>query len=291
MSVITRAAAVLAVLWFASPVSVSAEELWPASFDVQIEGGDEGFAELLLINDQKQNEVYTVELLHVQTSEAHEELTFSALPEEMSWIELDDDVLSLAADAQGTIGLSFHPPNDIHPQVLTIGVKVTRQRTSTDNVHVQAAIVALGFITVGSVEETVVLLDNSIESASGWSLPVTSYLTLRNEGERVVIPAGTMRVSRLFGREVAVEEINLQGSRVLAGQTRTFTTQWGTSSEGLSPWTVGIFDVEVAVSPWSEGDVFYARQRIVIFPWKGSLVLLVVISLIVWLHRFFRGPR
>ena len=132
--------------------------------------------------------------------------------------------------------------------------------------------------------------DSTIEATSGWSLPVTHSLTVRNEGERVVIPQGTMRVTRLFGREVAVEEINPGGLRVLSGQTRTFTTQWGTvQNDSFSPWTIGIFDVEVTVQPWGEGDAFHARQRIVVFPWKGAIILLVVV-LIAWMHRFSRGP-
>jgi len=244
------------------------------------------------VNDQNDEATYELEIIQVHIGETYEEISFSKLDEEIaSWISIDDGVLSLAANTQGTIDLAFTPPDDLEPQVITFGVKVTRQNQASQGIGVQTAIVSLGFITVGPVYESVYWLDATIESSGGWSLPVIGHLSVRNEGERVVIPQGSMRITSLFGREVALNSVNVEGSRAVSGQTRTFTTYWGEQEEDTKqPFAIGLFTVDLEVQPWEDGEVFHARQHIIIFPWKGALFALVILGLLAWMHRFSRGP-
>jgi hypothetical protein len=288
MSVIIKSVLVLCL--FLIPYEGSAEELWPESFDVTIEAGAVGSAELALVNDQDDEAIYQIDLIQVHIGETRDELTFSSLDEDLeSWIIVDDDALSLAANTQGTIGLRFSPSQDLEPQVATIGVQVTRQNQDSLGIGVQTSIVSLGFITVGAVQESVEWLDVTIE-ANGLSLPVTGLLSVRNEGERVVIPQGTMRITSLFGREVALSSVNVEGSRVVSGQTRTFTTYWGEQEEdSRQPFAIGVFTVDLEIQPWEDGEVFNARQHIILFPWLGALVALVILGLLAWMHKFSRS--
>lgn len=291
MSVTTRLLGLvvsIALLVFVTPAH--AEELWPESFDVMVQPGAGGEAELVIVNDQSEEQSYSIDLLQVHIGETHEEMTFSSLDDDLaSWIILDDDALSLAANTQGTIGLTIAPTTDVDPGLYIIGVQMTRLNQAAQGVGVQTAIVSLGFISVGELEEDYEWLDTSFETY-GWSLPVTSSIRVRNEGDRVVIPQGTMRITSLFGREVALEEVNAEGSRVLNGQTRTFTTRWGEySDDSDQPFVIGIFTVDLEVAPWEGAEVFHARQHIILLPWRTALIALAILGLLAWMHSFSRS--
>ena len=290
MSVITKFTGfLLACFLLIGAQTTFAEELWPESFDVSIDPGDAGSFDLILVNDHDSEQVYTIDLLQVEISDEHEELGFFHLSEDQSsWISLDDDVLSLAANTQGSVGLTIAPPETQDASMHTIGVQVTRQNQETLGIGVQTAIVSLGFISVGELEESYQWLDVSVEH-SAWQLPVESTIRVRNEGERVVIPQGTMRVTSLLGREVANMSINSEGSRVLEDQTRSFTTYWGEEASSQQPLAVGIFTIDLEVQPWEDGEVFYARQHIILFPWRGAVIALALIGLLAWLQKFLRG--
>jgi len=290
MSVITKSLILFLLGVIIVPLQASAEELWPKSFDASIEPGYSGKVEIILMNDLHEDAEFDIDLLQVESGETHEDLTFSPLPEEMaSWIHLDHDALLLAANSQGTIGLTLNPDASIEPKTYVLGVQVTRLNTQeAPSLLVQTSIVSLGFISVGNVSESVTWIGADAQTDQ-WGLPVVSSVTVRNEGERVVIPQGTMRIMNLFGRERARIALNETGLRVLEGQTRTFTTQWGTSQDQEIPRLFGIYFVEFELQPWSDGDTFHARQRIVVFPWRGLLVLLAVLLFTGWLHRFSRG--
>ncbi len=291
MSVITKVGCLVVCATFLLVAQAQAEELWPESFDVTVEPGSGGTAELALVNDREEDATYAIDLLQVHIGETHEEMAFSSLDDDVaSWIILDDDALSLAANTQGTIGLTIAPPEDVDPGLVTIGVQVTRLNQTTLGVGVQTAIVSLGFISVGALEEDYEWLDVDIDTATGWSLPVTGSIRVRNEGERVVIPQGTMRITSLFGREVALQEVNVEGSRVVGGQTRSFTTHWGEQEDQPDqPFAIGIFTVDLELQPWEDAEVFYARQHIVLFPWRGALIALAILGLLAWMHNFSRS--
>jgi len=105
------------------------------------------------------------------------------------------------------------------------------------NVGLSASGVTLVFVSVpGKVNENLALkqlgvFDLSSAVANGGEYkftstkqPVNIGYTLKNEGNVTESPAGTITMKYMFGKKIAINDINPVGSLALIGQTRTFTS-------------------------------------------------------------------
>lgn len=113
------------------------------------------------------------------------------------------------------------------------------------NVGLNASGVTLAFVNVpGKVKEDLKLEkfgayhDGTQGRAAGYSYinadePQKIGYTLKNSGNVVEAPVGSITLKDLFGRKTTIDNVNPNGSLALIGQTRTFTSCIKTESQEL----------------------------------------------------------
>lgn len=101
------------------------------------------------------------------------------------------------------------------------------------NVGLAASGVTLAFINVpGKVNEDLKVekfgvYDRDKKEYSPWlqfTEPMVMGYTLKNSGNVVEAPAGTITLHDMFGRETVIDDLNPNGALALIGQSRTFTS-------------------------------------------------------------------
>lgn len=130
------------------------------------------------------------------------------------------------------------------------------------NVGLSASGVTLVFTTIpGKVKEHLALTHLGAYHAIDASHPHGGYMsfasgqpdmigyTMKNSGNVTEQPAGTITLKNIFGKSIAINNINPQGSLALIGQTRTFTPCIKLHSQGNSDVAVQGTQSDVCDNP------------------------------------------
>ena len=193
------------------------------------------------------------------------------------------------------ITLSVNPSDSIAPGLYTFALSITEKASGQKGVSTNSGVLSLIFITIGSPDAKAELLDFSVDEERFDQLPVNFAITVRNAGERIVQPTGSIQIYNVFGTIVRQLPVNVDGKRILAGDDRTLMVQWG-SGEGpqsyvqklyvqVSQFAFGPFSAELTITPWEGADPLTQQISLFAFPWQLFLVLCLVITAIVVLAR------
>lgn len=248
-----------------SPFVVHALGLAPAVLDVGVVPGEETSTSFSFQNTSSVEKKYSLDLLGVTLGPAEGDRAFFELSEEeKAWFSLLESRFILAGGASRTVPISIHPPAGIPPQVFVLGVRVLEEAQLNDGIALHEGAIELVFVTIGSgLEPDLSILSFEYPSIFGLRFPQQMVVTMRNDGEGVAVPTGSVVVTNLFG---AVHEypMNPQGKRVPPGQTRTWSVETPLRSlaslstvslVGEDGLMIGEAHRVVVMSPWVLGGI------------------------------------
>ncbi|MFH1632002.1 MAG: hypothetical protein ABIA47_03240 [bacterium] len=280
MSVTTKCVIAVAIICsgLVAAGQALATTIAPTNIDITVEAGNAADYLILIGNEQDVAREYTADIIGVRATDS-EELKFYDLDSgTLSWFALSDTGFSLGPNAMKEVSLSVSPSAHVESQVLIAAVRFIALPLSGGDVQVAEGVTSLLFITVGSDNiQQAELLDFSSASFRS-KLPAEFYTTIRNSGQQITQPSGTIRITNIFGSTVDVIDLNPDENRVLGGQTRTLKVGWGNDEEAqgytqgliaeLRQFTMGIFTAELSAEAWPGYGEWSASTRLVVIPWR-----------------------
>ena len=315
MSVITRSLFIVTLLVGAFSITGTAvaASVSPAVTDVSLGEGEGSEIEFVIFHDKPRPVEFALDFLSVDLGMSVEEMTFSELNSHVSsWLVLNDPYVVVEPGEIKTIKVGIQIPANEKSQVQTLGLRVIELQDGPDAINVQSGLVSLIFLTVGDdFTDRISLLDFSTSKKISSTLPVSFHATVRNEGQRILQPRGSVTIRNMFGGIVSSYAVNESERRIPNNQQRTFGVDWGekpgaTASQDISntsttnggfikeltreteQFVIGFFKAELVLEPYSGGENITATTSVFIFPWRFILVVTVVFALFYGLVRILR---
>lgn len=243
-------------------------EISPAILDVAVNPGSGEQKFIHLVNDEKQTVTYLVTVQKFIPSGENGQQEFlppsdtSGLPD---WTFVDAPNVTLKPGEAINFPVSFRIPANASAGTYTEAVFFSlAPQPGQGNVATTPRIGALVFLTVnGTVVEKQVLDSFSSDKDSYHKLPVSFTLRVRNDGNTVEVPTGTITIRNLFGQVSHTIPVNAEGSRVLPGSTRYLNAAWDQA------WGFGPYTATLAMDKTNPPE---ASLRIFVWPLKGMAI-------------------
>lgn len=287
MSAITRGVGALLLLASAVvlPAAVHASGISPSAGDVQARQGDAARHVITVVNNEEDKISYSVRPIGVELGKVTTDVSFYELPDSLaSMVTVGNSRFDLDPGEEKEVEIVLAPQDDAESQAFVLGVQVVEEASGSSDVQVGGGFVSLVFVTIGEdVEEGYEFLDFSASREFATELPISFALTLRNSGERIVQPQGSVDIVSIFGKTVDSFDINPADKRVSAGQTRTFVTVWDGRPGVLG---AGIYRVRLRVAPWVHGEEFMQELTVVYAPKRTVLLLSAFFILFILISRY-----
>lgn len=144
--------------------------------------------------------------------------------------------VSIAPGSSKTLDISLTLPDNQGPGSYYSAIVYSSGAADGGNVGLSASGVTLVFASIpGEVNENLILekFGAYFPATSGsqgqysffaFSEPPAMAYTLKNEGNVVGSPVGTIKLKHMFGQEITINDVNPSRSLALIGQSRTFTS-------------------------------------------------------------------
>lgn len=223
------------------PLTTHAVALAPSVLEISASRGAVVSREIRVINATGMEQSYFLGVLKFAPSEdggspqfISYEVDHSGLPD---WIVLPFTEFRVPANAKASVPFEIAVPNDVASGGYYAAITVSQAPSDVvaDNgAIIEAKTAALLLFTVeGETVEKVELLDFVMDgSLLRSSLGATFAFRLQNQGNVHVLPAGTVKVTDVLGREVLRMDANPEQGRVLPASTRRFEVT-GVQADGL----------------------------------------------------------
>lgn len=260
---------------------VHAFEIQPAIIDVATEPGSRSQVNIKLRNDENETVRYfvTVEKF-VPSGENGQQLFLgpndtAGLPE---WTYVDAPSVTLRPNESINFPISLRIPAGAGAGVHTAAVFFSPTPSSADGSAIGSAprIGALLFVTVsGSLTKKVSLQSFQVNKDVFELLPADFSVRLRNEGNGVYVPEGSVRIQNAFGSTVATLPINPEAKRVLPESVRALSVSWEKDAFAIGPYTATLY--------LDQTDIAETSVRFYVWPWRtmawiaGGFIALILI--------------
>lgn len=268
---------------------VFASAFSPTVIDLNVMPGETVQYLITVQNTNSETVRYQLKPIGVTLGEGGQDMNFNDLTYQVSsWISSSESELLLSPGEIGEITVSITPSSDAQHQSLTVGMLVTEQLDSVSDIQVSEGFISLAFITIGDdLIKEARILDYSANKDISSNLPISFFLTIKNEGEQIVQPVGMIKIENIFGREVALLEVNPDLHRVADGQIRTFSAVWDSKQTILPP--LGVFKARLIISPWNGEELIEKETTIIVVSWLT--LFFWVAGIIVLINALKRAKR
>lgn len=286
-------------LLFFIPLFAHAVTLTPSTADISLEQGQTGIVNFAVLNTDLETKTYKLELLGVKIGEKEGAYTFHEVPEGLV-VDLDTNSFDISSQHGKEVRFSLSASEDLPSQTIILGLHVQEVPKPEEGVTVSTGIMGLVFITIGNdIEEKSSIRDFSTSKMIYSSLPTQFFLTIRNDGERILQPEGNIVVKNIFGKDVALFDFNPLSKRIPENQERTFVVEWGQENlqkgffqkviQETSSFHLGVYKAHLDAKTWSDGEPLIATKIFVLFPWRTivsfSGILLVLVGVIYFTRK------
>lgn len=294
------------VAMFLLPFDVSAFALSPSSLELNAKRGETIASSITILNTQEVDTEYYVGIMGFQpkddtgTPEFYTPETGSH--ELANWILFEDTSFVVPALSASEVPFKVIVPDDVISQGYFAAITVSPAPTdvvASNGAIIEAKTASLVFLTVeGETVEQLALLDfTSVSRLS--DLPFRSYqFRVQNQGNVHVTPAGSLKVTGLFGQTISNVDANPEEGRVLPDSTRAFEI---TQENPLKSWydTVAFQLSHLAIGPvtatldlnYGESGTIQSSLSFWLFPWQLMVTLLGLLLALFILHQFLRRKR
>ncbi|HSX33456.1 MAG TPA: hypothetical protein VLF91_03920 [Candidatus Saccharimonadales bacterium] len=242
-----------------------------------------------------------------------------------AWVSFDKPTIALGAGQSTTLSIHFATPTDVgfsyaFAVVLSRADAAAPLNTVGAQLHASIAVFCLANINRSDATSTLELGQLRTDKTHYTFLPVSFALSVKNTGNVISQPGGTIFIQRAFdsATPIAALPINPRHGYILPGQSRTFSTSWAsgfpvyvsTTANGKTSvhlnWNlkhIGEFRfgkyVAKAVVVYSNGqqDIpLIASTSFWVIPWwlliSGILLLIVLLTGVVgWGWLLFKGTK
>lgn len=281
---------ILALIVVLLPQQMFAMSFSPSITDAVLMPGEEASLEFAVENTSSDYRAYAASVYGVTFDQESGEPEFGSLTGQYaSWFSLDTYDFALAPSASRALKMQVAVPDNATADTYTFAL-VVRESTEDTSLYLSTGMSSLFFLTVGSPQTHAEIVKFSAESSVIPHLPITFTVEVANNGERIAQPYGIVRITDVFGGEVASLDVNEDFRRVPSGLVRTFTTQWGevSISQGLGYelWReltagVGLFTAELVMSPYPGAEAtLQATTRLLVFPWRVAAIACGIFGLV-----------
>jgi len=281
-----------------TPISyISALTISPVTVEVSGDPGVTLRGELELFNEQNLPKTFYSSFENFEPSgETGSPRFVGAGPGLAQWLDTTDQIV-LQSNETIKVPYTITIPADAEPGGYFAAIFWGEQNPDT---------LAAGELAIGGRLGVLILLrvNGAIEEGAGiidfapadgaWlraHVPVEFSYRFNNTGGDRVVPEGSVRITNLFGQEVATFDANPQRGSVLPASTRRYGVTW---SSGAAPqpeasfgallahewqqFRLGWYRAELTLN-WQHdgGDVLRATTSVMLIPWRLLLVGLVIL--------------
>lgn len=259
-------------------LKAQAIEVQPAILELQTDPGNGKQAYIRLTNDEQQTSTFLVTVQKFIPSGERGQQEFlppddtSGLPE---WTFVDAPTVTLKPGQSINFPVSFRIPANASAGTYTEAVFFSLAgEPGQGSVATTPRIGALVFFTVnGALVERQTISSFHADKNVFAKLPAELTVQIKNDGNVVELPTGTVFISNVFGSKVAQFPVNPNGSRLLPASARTFTMAWN------DEWAFGPYKATVSMDKTQP-----EQSSITIYVWNfrwlsygaGGLLLLVI---------------
>lgn len=222
------------------------------------------------------------------------------------WITFKSPSITLAAGATQTVDVVFNTPNNVGFSY-SLAITLARKQDNVidkDGVHLQGAVAVFCLVNIDRADAKRELSISSFKANKSQYqyLPANFTLTVKNTGNIIDQPKGTLYIQRSYGsnKPLTTMPINTGSNYVLPGTSRDFTSEWKSGfpayvkgADGkqhlswdwkhLSDLRFGRYVAKV-VLVYNDGhrDVpLVASYTFWVIPWTLILILLVLAAILV----------
>lgn len=297
-----RIVGVIIVLgFFLLPIRLWAAQVVPENTDVHLQPGQATEIVFEVLNDKTESQNYEVRLLSVESVEGGLQFYNMQRIEDLG-LNISPISFSIESQASQEVKLTIAAGKDIQAGSQIVGVQVTEINNSNEGVGVQTGIVALVFLTLGDAgDQELKIVSFEPRSKMAAVLPIELFLELQNSGQAIVQPIGVIEVRNTFGKTIQTLNINPGQNRVLPNSNRILLIGWGDISpsngffekmraEFAQP-RFGLYKFDLKLRANEESELLERQVRIILFPWRFSLALILAIGLVLGGLKFIQWSR
>lgn len=218
-----------------SPAFIRAAAISPSVVELTSAPGETVESSFTILNTGVSEQTYFIDLLAFEPSEEDGTPVFTpgqiSENQFLSWMKFPIREVSVPELSKVDVPFSIVVPDDIPAGSYYGAITVSTAPTdivATNGAIIEAKTAILVFLTVrGETTEKLELLDFMIEQ-TGSTLPFgTLRYRVQNQGNVHLIPVGDVRLTGLFGQEIASLNANESDGRVLPSSTRTYDISFG----------------------------------------------------------------
>jgi hypothetical protein len=221
-----------------------------------------------------------------------------------AWIKLPDTGVSFAPNEEKEISFNIEVPKSVTPGghygAILFGnkpdnIKLNSEDKGAAMVTAQQVACLILLQVAGDVKEDGRIREFKTDKSLYSSPYKVSFLTrVENLGNVHIKPRGNIRITNMFGQEVANLAFNDQGSNTLPNSIRRYTNEWA-DKQGFGRFkaSLGLTYGTPAEKGGNGMESMFAEQTFWIMPWRTIipifLGLVFLISLIILWLRFYKS--
>ena len=198
------------------------------------------------------------------------------------WITVSDDVITLPPGGSQrvdfTIAIPENAPPGSHFAGLYISADAPRLRESGAGVAYGVANI-ITLVVDGDISSQATIRSFSTDKYIYGGIDVTFSARVENAGNMLIRPYGPLEVRNMFGSRVAEIIVNESGSRVVPGNTRTYTVRWFEENPGFGRYQALLslaYESPAGIRTMTNTVSFWILPLNVIVPAAGVLLFLLV---------------
>lgn len=287
--------ALLSTMFF--PKHVLAFSVSPAILEIEGQRGETVSSSITIINESSVDEEYFIGSMNFEAQDqsgAPEFIPYnidhSGLPD---WFSFQSDSFLVPARSYVEMPFEIVTPDDVaagsYHSAITVSMTPS-EVVEANGAVMQATIASLVFFTVvGETTESAALLSFTSETDDklASTLPSDVQIKLQNQGNVYLSPYGAVSIKDIFGRTLAIKEVNQEEGRVLPLTTRIFLISFSEADsfaekvvDQAKMFSIGPLTVELDLR-YSEDDQIQSSFQMWYFPWQllstvfGGIILLI----------------
>lgn len=286
------------------PLRVAAFGVSPPIIEATIEPGAQLVGSMMVKNDEDGIQDFAFSIQKFIPSGTDGRQTFLPPTDKLGlpqWVDVEAPTLQLLPGTKRELKYVIHPPKDAQPggYYAALFVSARPPGVKQESVFTGARTGILMLITIpGQVIENASI--TSLDGETAFDLPAQFKIAVKNEGTNHITPVGEIRISNVFGTEVARIPFNPDLGRLLPSSTRIYSADWTRDSTSTgsfvsnlaqewSPFLLGPYQASINILEPTSTRVEVAPVGIVILPWRTLLIMSLVLVLILGISM--RGRR
>ncbi|HSW66498.1 MAG TPA: hypothetical protein VLI54_05160 [Bacillota bacterium] len=205
----------------------------PSPLAISLTPGQQQSASLTVRNFSNHNEVLRPSLTGFRMDSHSQKISLTGRPpaDMANWVSFEQQTLTLGPGAARNLDISFATPNDVgfsYSAAITLSRVGEGTQSGTTSLKGSVAIFCLININRADAKSALAIDSFKANKSSYEFLPASFDLSLKNNGNVIAQPTGTVFIQRSFSDNtpLATLPINSQGGYILPSTSRSFNADW-----------------------------------------------------------------